>query len=709
MNVFKKNNINKIIPYLILSLIGVFFCFFIILKPGFIMHGDVKLPWNMNNLVDSTRYLFSDHFGSISGLEVIGWSTNLYLIINLFAKFNLGTDILIKFIFIFTTFLSLFSFYIFSEWLSKNILKNININKYFLILVSIFFTFNPWILNQIQAWSFWLAYVFTPIIILLFFKFLETLRFKYVLLMVLIIGFISAGPQYLFYTFILLLIFLILYVLIINKKILKNPKFYVKTIIAVIVFTLTSFAWIYVVFGIFSNNLQMTTGYGVGSGDVSKNMILDFARNATIKNIFTGYDQWVSWFDLDIKLIIQKILTFIPFYIFIFYLLIYKNTNKYKQMFFLFILITTTFFATLAYGPNIPGYIDLITSKPIASTIGFVFRTTQKLSYFIFIGFSISFIFVYSDTKKIGRIVLSTTIILYFLSVPFIKALSYYWKYYIPNNEPQYYIDFYKYIDNIEPNKDSKILWLAPYSYGWGKNKLKWETSFVWNQERNANHTPETSSSLSNISWYHLTFKNWTSLYNKIDFNDNNNLNNLGKNLLSISNIKYVVYHNDIVNAEKDGNKEIENIINHSDLKLIKQFDNKIFLFQNPFVKDIIYNNTNQKIYIKKINPTLYHFSTTLKKDDYIYFAQQFDQFWMLKINNKIIKPESAYDINLTKYKINQTGEINGEIYYFPQTYYQFGLIISGTTLIGCVTYLIIDQIKNQKLHSKEYKKNLIS
>jgi hypothetical protein len=38
--------------------------------------------------------------------------------------------------------------------------------------------------------------------------------------------------------------------------------------------------------------------------------------------------------------------------------------------------------------------------------------------------------------------------------------------------------------------------------------------------------------------------------------------------------------------------------------------------------------------------------------------------------------PDGSYDINLT-------------LYFKPQSYFYLGLIISGTTLIGCLGYLL--------------------
>jgi ABC-type uncharacterized transport system fused permease/ATPase subunit len=50
-------------------------------------------------------------------------------------------------------------------------------------------------------------------------------------------------------------------------------------------------------------------------------------------------------------------------------------------------------------------------------------------------------------------------------------------------------------------------------------------------------------------------------------------------------------------------------------------------------------------------------------------------------------------------YKENPDGSIDVELtlYFKPQSYFYLGLIISGTTLLGCFTYLGYDLVKRRK------------
>jgi len=68
-------------------------------------------------------------------------------------------------------------------------------------------------------------------------------------------------------------------------------------------------------------------------------------------------------------------------------------------------------------------------------------------------------------------------------------------------------------------------------------------------------------------------------------------------------------------------------------------------------------------------------------------------------INPEYIKQNFSKDY----YKENSDGSIDIELtlYFKPQSYFYLGLIVSGTTLLGCIIYLIVDEIKNRKKKAK--------
>ncbi len=68
--------------------------------------------------------------------------------------------------------------------------------------------------------------------------------------------------------------------------------------------------------------------------------------------------------------------------------------------------------------------------------------------------------------------------------------------------------------------------------------------------------------------------------------------------------------------------------------------------------------------------------------------------------NQWTIDPDYIKDNYSTDYYTqNPDGSVDLELtlYFKPQSYFYLGLIISGTTLMACIGYLIWDFVKNRK------------
>jgi len=710
MKITKSNAI----PIIILVFVNILVNYFILFRPGIIINGDIKFPWNFSNFIESSRYLFFDKIGSVSGLEVMSWSNNYRLILEFVNFFQLGTEGYEKIQFSVTSLFSLISFYFFCIWISRQIIKK-NINKYFLCFVSIFFTFNPWVLNQIQAWGFWIAYIITPLVIKNIYEWLEYLKLKNLVWIVFLTSIFVSGPQFLFFTFILFLIIFTYFLTIKGKTLLFNFKLYKQIIFGIILFSLINFSWIFTIFGIYTNKLLITTGYGYGKSEVSPELIFEFSKNSNLINTFRGYDQWVRWFNLDIKSNFQIIISFLPvFLIPVSLILLKKHRNKFIYL----IVLLTLFFGTLALGPKIPGYVSFATWKPVASTFGFALRTTYKLSYFLFIGYSILLIYIYSAISSNSRKFFVFIIFLYFVSVPLVKTIGYFWKYYTPIPQPLAYKKLYSYIDqNLKEDASVRTVWLAPYLTAFHKNALGWETSFTWNPEELAQHTPETSGPTANISYYHLTYKDWLmNFFYKIQTSSNFSVNNIyippdiGKKYLSIVNARWLVYHNDIVNGKIQGLKELA-LLDKSDLKKVAEFSEelnggKIVLYENPYKKSFFRNEKDEVIPFTKENPTKYNL--IINKQKKAITSLIFDRYWMLYLPKarKTIKPViyKINDIPFTSFDIPNNYAGKAELIYLPQKYYDIGRLIGTPIFILTFLYLVFgNNIKN--IYEKLFKK----
>jgi len=98
----------------------------------------------------------------------------------------------------------------------------------------------------------------------------------------------------------------------------------------------------------------------------------------------------------------------------------------------------------------------------------------------------------------------------------------------------------------------------------------------------------------------------------------------------------------------------------------------------------------------EKINPTLYKVQVNATEPFMLSFAESYDPLWEARVykNGKLVeksKPVPLYGV-INGFWINTTGEnLEIVIRYKPQDYFEFGLVISGTTLTACIGYLIYD------------------
>ncbi|MEM2335688.1 MAG: hypothetical protein QXZ64_05100, partial [Candidatus Bathyarchaeia archaeon] len=83
-------------------------------------------------------------------------------------------------------------------------------------------------------------------------------------------------------------------------------------------------------------------------------------------------------------------------------------------------------------------------------------------------------------------------------------------------------------------------------------------------------------------------------------------------------------------------------------------------------------------------------------------FAESYDPLWFAYVNGERIQSIPLYGV-INGFWINQTGLLEISIEYEPQKWFYMGSIISVSTLIACITYLVYDWIK-KKRHYKTNK-----
>jgi len=82
-------------------------------------------------------------------------------------------------------------------------------------------------------------------------------------------------------------------------------------------------------------------------------------------------------------------------------------------------------------------------------------------------------------------------------------------------------------------------------------------------------------------------------------------------------------------------------------------------------------------------------------------FAESYDPLWEARVYKngervEVVKPVPLYGV-INGFWIDKTGDLEIEIRYKPQDWFQIGLGISGATLFSCLGYLGYDWRKRRE------------
>ncbi len=93
-----------------------------------------------------------------------------------------------------------------------------------------------------------------------------------------------------------------------------------------------------------------------------------------------------------------------------------------------------------------------------------------------------------------------------------------------------------------------------------------------------------------------------------------------------------------------------------------------------------------------KVDPTLWNTKIYADKPFFLTFAEGYDPLWEARVykNGQMVETVSSVPVygTINGFWINETGDLDIEIRYKPQDWFEYGLVISATTFILCVVYL---------------------
>lgn len=426
------------------------------------------------------------------------------------------------------------------------------------------------------------------------------------------------------------------------------------------------------------------------------NSINYVTQNSNILNIISGFPEGVGvdiWFSfLQIFLLLLFIL-----------LLITSLKNKQKiNIGFLLIILLTIFFTK---GPNAPfgDVFDFLYSKIALFQV--IRRPASKL-YWIIIFFILSL--GYSIIVKNKNKFLST-LLDYLLG--FTAVLTIYVTLQNINLNPFNIPDSYYQANQYLIKSHVKKILLLPDLGGLSPD---------YNRDLNYHKGVDFLGQIWEFKKYIPSSSNWTISDSESDIvNLMTNKIYSGQDICDISrdlNVSHVVIRKDLLPTNYNQtllDKAEESLSRSKNISETKQFGNSfnIFKINNECQTNLVSSDSSTTIKYQKINPTKIKINISSPQDRVeIIFREKYDKGWLMyagSITNKVMNHESVLNYangwtvdipalcSKTKGLCTRSGNnYSFDLYieYWPQWFYYFGLLITGSMMFLCIFYLLKHQ-----------------
>lgn len=159
--------------------------------------------------------------------------------------------------------------------------------------------------------------------------------------------------------------------------------------------------------------------------------------------------------------------------------------------------------------------------------------------------------------------------------------------------------------------------------------------------------------------------------------------------------VRYVIVPYDplgeifIKDRKYDSSKYNEAIEGLSTIPWLKKLDGfgSIVVFDTGVSTDHFFLTKTGKLNYSMRNLSEYSVSLDVDGPQYLVFAENYNPYWVLKINNSIVNSKQAKG-GINSFYLNRIGKYTGQVIFLPDRYYFFGTLISGITLLAVVLYI---------------------
>jgi len=502
-------------------------------------------------------------------------------------------EVFFKFMIMSTLLISGFSMYI----TAKHFLKKLEVDKKLLFLTclvsSIFYAFNPWVMDRVYHIFLLITYSLLPLIFLVSVKTFNTdrINLKLILALVIISTVASTSPHSLFF-----IIFLItsLYA---YFSLLKPKQFIPKTknfVLFILLYTLVSSFWLLPLLSYIFSGGSLFPDYVVQMNDLET-----LSRNSNLFKVLTLEAYWwqkVSHSFTIFPMNVLWVFTSLVIPVLCFSSLIFHK--KSKIVVYLSILSLLLIFLAAGTRSPAPNFYEWLTfDAPILSSFGWLFRDPNKWTLLLPTAYSTLSAFAYIGIVKVirsfKRAYLRKAALTFFTLLIFSSLFIY-----ITPSATNYFSGPFKPL-KIPPEIYEVNSWLendsAYYNVLWLPSYSRWGASWVYDGLAGAFELDSSAKPTFDFdSKYSKTYLN----YFEMALTDNRSVN--AADYLYPLNVRYIIFHNDSASNPDslDYTKNLFQSLNsQKDLEIVKH-DGNIYVFENKKWRESVFQSKDKALEI---------------------------------------------------------------------------------------------------------------
>jgi hypothetical protein len=552
----------------------IFVAFFLVGRPllpeGTALFGDFVPTLETRQFLRTSYPLWSNR----NTFNYVGSMRLLYLLVFYSPFYFAGApaEVFFKFMILSTLVVSGISMYIMTRHFLRK--YNLNVKTAFLccLISSIFYAFNPWVMDRVYHIFLLVTYAFIPLVFLFSVKVFseDKVDFKRLLALVLLSSIASTSPHSVFFILLLIVSLYVFFLLTNRRQFVSSTK---SLALFAILYLLVNAFWILPLANYTFSAGSLYPDYVVQLDDIRV-----FSRNSDLPNVLSLVAYWWP--------AVSHSFDFVPFNnlwifasliipAFCFLALVFYRKNK--MISYLSILAVVLVFLAEGIKSSVPGFYEwLCFDAPVIGSYGWLFRDPNKWTLLLPLALSVLFAFAcfgsirltYKLRATVLRKVTSLTLVLLLFSSVFV---------YVTPSTTNYFNGPFKPV-KVPPEIDAVNNWLANdpafYNVLWLPSYAEYGATWVYSGLSGAfeldSSAKPTFDTTSKYSRAYLDYLSTVLLENRSDHI---------ADYLDPLNIRYVIFHNDSTSSEY-ANGLFQGLQHDLDLDLAKH-DGFVCVFEN--------------------------------------------------------------------------------------------------------------------------------